>query len=185
MNTTSGQKDLTLTTLLLALASEATLFTTLVMSYLFLRTQNSGTPFIHLGTGDRLIASLNTLVLLASAGLAWGALRAIAAGQDRQLSAYLLGTLALGAVFITGQVFEFAHSGLHIDDTIFGGMFFTLLGFHALHVLAGMTILGLNAARARLGDFSIQRHTAITVGTWFWYFVVAVWVVLYGILYLV
>jgi len=39
--------------------------------------------------------------------------------------------------------------------------------------------------RANLGDFTARRHAAVQVGAWFWYFVSAVWVVLFTALYLV
>jgi cytochrome c oxidase subunit III len=185
MNATTRSNNLAQSTLLLALSSEAALFTTLVMSYLFLRTQASSAPFSRFGSADLLVASLNTLVLLASAVFAWGAARAILADNRRRLIVCLLAALALGALFVSGQVYEFTHSGLHIDSSVFGAAFFALISFHALHVLAGITILVINLARTWVGDFSARRHVGITVGTWFWYFVTAVWVVLYCVLYLV
>jgi cytochrome c oxidase subunit 3 len=98
---------------------------------------------------------------------------------------FLVITLGLGAAFVAGQVFELNHSGIQISRTVFGAAIFALISFHALHVLAGMTLLGLNLARARLGDFTAYRHIAIAIGTWFWYFVTAVWVVLFCVLYLI
>lgn len=177
--------SLTQSTLLLVLSAETALFGTLVMSYLFLRGGGSDMPFTRPQPIDLMIASLNTLVLLGSAALAWKAHRAITLGNLEQLKTYLLMTFLLGAIFFTGQVFEFKHSGMRIDTSTFGAIFFALISFHALHVLAGMTLLGLNYARARLSDFSANRHVAITVGTWFWYYVVAVWLVLFTVLYLV
>ena len=59
-------------------------------------------------------------------------------------------TLLLGLAFVAGQVFEFGHAGLQIDDQGLGAVFFTLMGFHALHVLAGVVFLVINLARAAL-----------------------------------
>ena len=85
---------------------------------------------------------------------------------------------------MAGQIIEFNHAGLHIDDQAFGGVFFTLIGFHALHLLAGVFFLGLNLIRANLGDFSGERYEAVELGSWFWYYVTAVWVVLFMALYI-
>jgi cytochrome c oxidase subunit 3 len=52
-------------------------------------------------------------------------------------------------------------------------------------VLAGVFFLALNLLRAQLGDYSAQRHEAVETGTWFWYYVCAVWVVLFTALYLI
>ena len=172
-------------TLLLVLGAETVLFGTLVMTYLFLRSGGSSVPFSHPGSPDRLIAALNTLVLLGSAVFARQALKAITGDRSAQLKTNLLLALSLGALFIAGQVFEFDRSGMRVNDFAFGGVFFALIGFHALHVLAGMIVLALNYARARLGDFNSRHHVAITGGTWFWYYVVMVWLVLFMVLYLV
>jgi cytochrome c oxidase subunit III len=173
------------TTLFLVIAAETVLFGTLVMSYLFLRGGGSTMQFTHPQPLDLLIAGSNTLILLASAAFARGALQAIARADVRGLVRNLLLALGLGAIFIAGQVFEFRHAGMRIGDLAFGGVFFALISFHAAHVLAGMTVLGLNLVRANLGDFNDHRHTAITAGTWFWYYVTAIWLVLFIVLYLV
>ncbi len=180
-----NRRSVLFTTLLLVLGAETVLFGTLVMSYLFFRSGGSSWHFTHPGTFDLLIAGLNTLILLASAFFARNGLLAITRGHVEALKKSLMVALALGAVFVAGQVFEFNHSGMRIDDAAFGGVFFALIAFHALHVLAGMSVLGLNFARARLGDFSAKQHTAITAGTWFWYYVAAIWVVLFAVLYLI
>jgi heme/copper-type cytochrome/quinol oxidase subunit 3 len=181
----SKRASLTQTTLFLVLSAETALFGTLVMSYLFLRSGGSESVFTHPRPVDVMIASLNTLMLLVSAVFARNAQRAISQGQLKRLQTCLLLPLLLGALFFAGQVFEFRHSGMRIDVSTFGAIFFALISFHALHVLAGMTVLGLNYARARLGDFRADRHVAITAGAWFWYYVVGVWIVLFTVLYLV
>lgn len=172
-------------TLILVLGAETVLFGTLVMTYLYLRSGGSSLPFSHPQPFDTLLAGLNTVVLLGSAAFARSAQRAIARDHAGWLKTNLMLALALGTIFIAGQVFEFNHAGMQVNDRAFGGIFFALIGFHALHVLAGMTVLALNAVRARLGDFSARRHTAITAGTWFWYYVAAVWLVLFTVLYMV
>ena len=93
--------------------------------------------------------------------------------------------MLLGLLFVAGQIYEFSHAGLRIDDPAFGGVFFTLMGFHAIHVLAGVVFLTLNYLRAGLGDFSAERYEVVELGTLFWYYVTAVWFVLFAALYLI
>jgi cytochrome c oxidase subunit III len=173
------------TTLLLVLGAETVLFGTLVMTYLFLRSGGSNMHFSHPKPLDLIVASLNTLVLLASAAIARRAQQAIGQGHVDRLKKNIIFALALGAMFIIGQIFEFEHAGMRIGDMSFGGVFFALVSFHALHVLAGMSVLGLNLVRAKLGDFTAARHVAVTAGTWFWYYVTGIWIVLFTVLYLV
>jgi cytochrome c oxidase subunit 3 len=173
------------TTLLLVLASETVLFGTLVMSYLFLRGGASSMTYVRPGALDTGIAAANTLVLLVSAVAARSSLAAIGRDDVRGMKRGLLLAFLLGLVFVAGQIFEFRHSGMSVRDFSFGGVFFALISFHAAHVLAGMLLLGLNLARAQAGDFSARRHVAVTAGTIFWYYVAAVWVALFAVLFLV
>ena len=63
-------------------------------------------------------------------------------------------TIALGVVFIVGQGREYLHlfnQGLTVGTDLFATTFFTLTGFHGLHVCVGLVgllvVLGLGLAR--------------------------------------
>lgn len=169
-------------TLLVVLSSETILFGTLLMVYLFMRANRADDVFSE--RADVLVPILNTVVLLLSAGAAWWSANVIQRGHTEKLKTGLLVTLVLGLVFVTGQVIEFSRSGMQPDDQAYGGVFFTLIGFHAVHVMIGVIILAINTVRAQLGDFNARQHIAVDVGTWFWYYVAGVWVVLFAALYL-
>jgi cytochrome c oxidase subunit 3 len=165
------------------LASESVFFATMLVAYISLRNQTIW-PVEH--TLVRLTIPLaNTAILLVSTIAAWRGTVSIREGKTAALNGWLLSTLVLGLVFVAGQVYEFSRAGMRINDQAFGGVFFTLMGFHGLHVLAGVVFLIINLARARLGDFSPTRYDAVEIGTWFWYYVAAVWIVLFAALYLV
>jgi len=168
--------------LVVILLSESVFFATLLVAYAALRDQNNW-PMVH--TIQRLtIPIVNTIILLLSLTPASRAITNARSGQQSALLGSMALTLLMGLLFVAGQVYEFSHQGLQIDDQIFGGVFFTLMGFHALHVIAGMVFLAINFIRARLGDFSSTRYNVIELSTWFWYYVTAVWIVLFAALYL-
>lgn len=169
--------------LLVAMGTETVFFLTLLVAYAALRNEVQWNVPHNL---SRLTVPLvNTIILLLSAvGASWSN-KAIRDDNMPALQAGLTITLLLGLVFVTGQIYEFSHAGLRISDQAFGGVFFTLMGFHALHVLGGIVFLALNLARARLGDFSAKRHEAVELGNGFWYYVTAVWLVLFAALYLI
>jgi cytochrome c oxidase subunit 3 len=187
MNVSVSNKPITTAqvTLLLVLAAETTLFGTLLMAYLYLRTSPAAETFTPAPLLDVLLAGMNTVILLMSAFTAHRAMRAIRNDNVIGLNANLTTTLALGLLFVFGQAVEFSHSGMAPDDPAFGGVYFTLIGFHALHVLAGGVVLVVNRVRAQLGDFDSRHYVSVQVGMWFWYYVVAVWLVLYAVLYVV
>jgi len=168
--------------LFIILTSESVFFATLLVAYAALRDQNNW-PMDH-SLGRLTIPLINTALLLLSV---IPAARAIINVRNEKRHALLNSmnlTLILGLIFVAGQVYEFSHAGLHIDDQAFGGVFFTLMGFHALHVLAGEVFLIINLIRAKLGDFSSHHYSSIELGTWFWYYVTIVWLVLFVALYL-
>ena len=166
------------------LASESIFFLTLVAAYFYLRSDSSAWPVFSSWQRLALPVANTALLIFSAIAFALG-LSAIRRNRVGALKSWLAITLACGLVFVGGQVLEFSRSGMQVGDQAFGGVFFTLMGFHAVHVLAGVIMLAFLLWQASLGDFSARRHAAIQVGAWFWYFVTAVWVVLFTALYLV
>jgi cytochrome c oxidase subunit III len=170
--------------LLLLLGSESVLFWILIMVYVFLRSSHLQATAAF--TAPQLaLPALNTAVLLLSAALAGWGLHGVRSGNRSALQAGLAAALLLGLIFVGGQVIEFRRSGMAPGDRGAGGIYLTLIGFHAVHVLAGVMFLAINWWRVRLGDFGTHDHIAVEIGTYFWYFVTAVWLVLFAALYLV
>jgi len=169
--------------LLITLATESVFFITTLVAYAALRDQV--TWMISRSISRLSIPLLNTSILLISTIIAWRSEKSILVEKKNHLQNGLLVASVLGILFIFGQIYEFNHAGMQINDPSFGGVFFTLIGFHAAHVLAGVFFLILNMIRARLGDFSANNHEAVILGNWFWYYVVAIWIILFMALYLI
>ena len=169
--------------LFIVLASESVFFATLLVAYVALRGQTNWVMDHSLGRLT--IPLLNTAILIVSAIPARLVILNIRDGKQSAAFTAMISTLLLGLVFVAGQIFEFSHAGFRIDDQAFGGVFFTLMGFHALHVLAGGVFLVINAIRIRLGDFSVHTYSSLELSTWFWYYVIGVWLVLFAALYLI
>jgi cytochrome c oxidase subunit 3 len=171
--------------LFVVLACETFFFGTLLSAYLYLRASVPGWPLTHAPLSQIAVPIANTILLGLSLLPMALAVRAVEKGKLKSTQTWLAVVLVMGLVFIAGQAFEFIRSGMSPSDQAFGGVFFTLMGFHALHLLAGIIMLVMLAIRTHLGDFTRRRHIAIDVGAWFWYYVVAVWVVLFATLYLI
>lgn len=167
--------------LLIILISESVFFATLLVAYAALRNEFNW-PVEH-SLARLTIPFINTAIFLISLLPAWRTLISVRADKKAALQTWQITTLTLGLLFVVGQIYEFNHAGLKIDDQAFGGVFFTLMGFHALHVLAGIIILTINIIRTHLNDFSAANHEAVEIGSLFWYYVVGVWVVLFVALY--
>lgn len=96
----------------------------------------------------------------------------------------LLLAIALGAIFVVFQGAEWVallSEGLTVRSSTLGSFFYLIVGTHALHAVAALGGLLWTARRLREGRLS---QAAFSTAQVFWYFVVAVWPVLYWRVYL-
>ena len=127
-----------------------------------------------------------TLVLFASSFTYWRAEASFRQGAPGRLKLWLLATILLGSVFLFGQAQEFLglfHRDINLSSGTFGTSFFTLTGFHGLHVLAGLVILSILVVLAFLGDYDRPKSTVISTVGIYWHFVDIVWAVVFTVVY--
>ncbi|MEW5962844.1 MAG: cytochrome c oxidase subunit 3 [Pseudomonadota bacterium] len=131
------------------------------------------------GSLDRLAGAINTMVLLTSGLAAALAVHARAQGCIASARRRLAGAAALGVVFLAVKVVEYGHkhaAGIGFNTNTFFTLYYLTTGFHALHVVAGILILAIVAARPSLDN--------IETGAAFWHMVDLVWVLLFPVIYL-
>ncbi|HEX6544038.1 MAG TPA: cytochrome c oxidase subunit 3 [Ktedonobacterales bacterium] len=170
------------------LASEAIFFANLIASYLYLRIRVTGGGASWIPSGvefDRTLPLINTFILLASSFPMHYAARSITRGNKRGLTIGLILTVILGSIFLSGQAWEYTHADFSPSTGVFGSTFFTLTGFHGAHVTAGVLFLLICFFRSLRGDFSKDRHFAVSAAEMYWHFVDVVWVLLFTVLYLI
>ena len=172
----------------LFLASEVMLFGALFASYILTRTGAPSWP-----RGDTILnvslATFNTIVLIASSVtmvMAWASLGRQSLPAFRL---YMGLTLLGGALFLLVKAFEygdkFSH-GLYPATSNFLGLYFTLTGLHALHVIAGMVVnFYLWLPGVRMWSSNPARFTnRVEVAGIYWHFVDLVWIFIFPVLYL-
>lgn len=126
---------------------------------------------------------LFTVVLVSSSFVAYGAERALAERRLWLFRALWLLTMAMGTVFLVGQGLEWAGLPFGLQSGVFGGSFYLLTGFHGLHVLTGILLMGLMLVRSfRPGNYNSGEAGVISVSL-FWHFVDVIWVVLFLLIY--
>jgi heme/copper-type cytochrome/quinol oxidase subunit 3 len=67
-------------------------------------------------------------------------------------------------------------SGVDVSTNLFSTTFFTLTGFHGLHVFFGLVALLIFLWLAWQGDFALDRAPALAAAGYYWHFVDIVWV---------
>lgn len=173
--------------LLMFLGAEAMFFAGLIGAFLVFRIGSSTWPPPFQPRLPVLVTGINTVILLCSGFTMHQALRAIQAGQLPLLIRRLLLTALLGTLFLTIQGYEWVRLvqfGLTMSSGIYGSTFYTLIGCHGLHVLGAVVWLALVLVQARRGRFDWRNHTGIELCSMYWTFVVGLWPVLYGLVYL-
>jgi cytochrome c oxidase subunit I+III len=168
------------------LLSEGFFFLMLILAYLFYNSHamNGPTPT---STLDAKRTGIFTLCLLASSFTIWLAEKKLRAKKPVAFR-WLLGlTILLGAIFLVGQGREYLRiydSGVVISSNLFATTFFTLTGFHGLHVCVGLIALLVLMGLGLAGDFKSGRIEAVKSIGLYWHFVDAVWLVVYSVIYL-
>jgi cytochrome c oxidase subunit 3 len=134
---------------------------------------------------ELLLPTLNTVILLVSSFTFHRAGSALRRNDGDGCQRWLLITAALGFSFLAGQMEEYFSLPFGLTDNLFASTFYAITGFHGLHVtLGGLMILivwwqSRQGGRVRAGDpFPLEAAEL------YWHFVDGIWVVLYGILYL-
>ena len=142
-------------------------------------------PFTTIGPWP--IPTINTALLLLSGVTLTIAHHALLAGRRGKTIFWLAATIALGAIFMVLQGYEYMHAyrdlNLKLTSGIFGSTFFMLTGFHGFHVTVGALMLTWVLGRLIKGDFTPEHHFAFEGAAWYWHFVDVVWLLLYVVVY--
>jgi cytochrome c oxidase subunit III len=175
--------------LLSFLVSEVALFGTLIVSYLvYLGHDVMGGPTPAKALSPSL-ALCSTACLLASSGTVHVAEKALGRGNQGGFVLWWLATIILGLLFLGGTAYEWhgmiVNDGLTISRNLFGTTYYTLVGLHALHVTAGVTIMLVVLLLALRRQVTSANRDAVGLVSWYWHFVDGVWVVVFTVVYLV
>ncbi|WP_157470597.1 cytochrome c oxidase subunit 3 [Cyclobacterium amurskyense] len=139
---------------------------------------------MHLNT---LLGTSNTLILLVSGYTMARAVAAFRSG-DKQKAKWLIKiTLIGGALFLALKSYEYYEklaSGLEMWDNMFYTFYWLLTGFHLVHVVVGMVILGymsfkIDARKSPTDELDLESGAA------FWHMCDLIWLLLFPSLYLI
>lgn len=129
----------------------------------------------------------NTIILLLSAFMLTRAQRALSQQKHRRACFWTLITVFLGAVFLFGQMLEYAHAmteqGITLNSSIYASTFYILTGFHGAHVAISSVFLLVVALRLGMGHFQPKTYFAFQAATWYWNLVDVVWWALFLFVY--
>lgn len=163
---------------LVVLGSITMLFITLLVSYSVLRIRAGF--WLKPGTGSlpMIIGIINTIILLISS---WTYSNGLKAGRRSNITLHKKWTgwtFGLGILFLAMQINLWRiliKSGFTAQSDIIGSVFFTLTGFHGLHIVAGVITVGWVFLKATHSYYHLH---AKLVGI-FWHFLDILWICLF------
>ena len=131
----------------------------------------------------------NTLILVLSSVTCQMGVWAAERADVRKLRFWFMVTFVMGAIFIGGQIFEYAEltrEGLTLSSSSYGSVFYLTTGFHGLHVTGGLIAFLFAIASSYSGKvFTHAKATRAIVVSYYWHFVDVVWIGLFAMIYLI
>ena len=151
-------------------------------------------------TSEIWAGTLNTVVLITSSLTVALAIHFVRAGHQRAAVVCLLITLAFALVFLGVKAIEYtAHfhehqlpgryyrfEGVRLPGAeMYWAVYFLMTGLHGLHVLIGMSVLGVIAWRTARGHYTPHYYLGIELAGLYWHLVDLIWIFLFPLLYLI
>lgn len=171
----------------LFLGSECLLFGGLISTYMLYRgriTQGPRPSQIF----DIPFTSVSSFVLLMSSLTMVLAVTSAQRKDNERTKLWLTITALLGATFVGGQVYEFTafyNEGLGFTTNLFSSSFYTLTGFHGVHVTVGVImLLSLRGIISKDKDTGDRPEVVELIGL-YWHFVDIVWIIIFTLVYLI
>jgi len=169
----------------LFIASEAFFFLSLIVAYVYFwqaaNFREEALTHLNIKT-----SGVFTALLIASSLTFFLAERYHRRQKIATSKLWLFATLLLGIVFLLGQAHEYYHLITH-DITLskdeFGTSFFTLTGFHGLHVLLGLIMIGIITGLVFQGHLKNDESKVLATAGIYWHFVDGVWLVVFTLVY--
>jgi cytochrome c oxidase subunit 3 len=181
---TEGHADARLFGLATFLVADGMTFAGFFAAYLTFRAVNplpSGSNYEL----ELVLPTINTALLILSSFTFHRAGRALLTDRLPACRFWLGISAGLGVAFLAGQMVEYFHLPFGLTDNLFASTFYALTGFHGLHVTLGVIcILVVLLQVGRTGTVSPRTPFGLEAAELYWHFVDGIWVVLYGLLYL-
>lgn len=168
------------------LLSEVAFFSTLIAAYVAFMGKDVVGPTPTEALSLPLVI-VTTICLLSSSVVIHLAERSLNRGQQRSFCILLAATIALGVSFLVGTAVEWRslinEHHLTISRNLFGTTYYTLVGFHGLHVTIGVIAMLIVLVLSLGRELTKQPYAGVGLVAWYWHFVDAVWIVVFLVVY--
>jgi len=162
---------------------EGTAFALAIGAYFFLRTRVPTWPPGGIAPPDLRWGTINTLILLVSCVPNQLARRAAERIDLAAVRLWLVAAIAVGIGFNAVRIVEFKSLNVLWNTDAYGSIVWMLLGLHTTHILTDVADTTVLAALMFIGPIEEKRFVDVEENSVYWYFVVAAWLPIYGVIY--
>ncbi len=166
------------------LLSESVIFVSFFVTYVLLRWKNPNWFPAGVSGLDIPRAAINTVILVSSSVVIFFAERALDRHKLITFRRLWLLTVALGVIFLIGQVIEWRNMPFGLDAGLAGATFYLITGFHGMHVFTGIVLLLYMYFRSLVPGNYNAGHQGVSAVSLFWHFVDVIWIILFVLLYI-
>lgn len=176
------------------LATDGMSFSGFLLAYAVLRAKSDSWPNPIEALGGVHLSGIMTFILICSSVSMVMSIDCCKRKDRQGMLNWLLATIGGGAVFLGIQVYEYIHlvqemgmtfSTYAHGDNLFSATFFSITGFHGLHVLTGVLYLCWMYSLAHKGEFDNGNYNKLEIAGLFWHFVDLVWILVFTFVYLI
>ncbi len=182
----------------LFISTEMILFGGLFLLYSMYRLKNPAD--FHAGSLElnRVLGTLNTVILITSSLTVALAIAALARGRPNQSALLVVATIACAFGFLTVKAFEWTakfHHGLYPNakellslskgENLFFGLYYLMTGLHAVHVIVGIGVLSVMLIRILRGTITTGNPIYLVNSGLYWHLVDIIWIFLFPLFYLI
>ena len=146
---------------------------------------------------DRLVGTVNTIILLTSSLTVAMSITAIQEGKKNLTLVLVAITVVLAFAFLANKYFEWDHkilAGIYPGSpeltnkpqgvVLYFGLYFVMTGLHALHVIIGMVVLIVMMVFVKTGSIHKGSFVRLEAGALYWHLVDIIWIFLFPLFYL-
>ena len=168
----------------LFLASELMFFAALFAAYYALRANRAQwpPPMVHLNIAE---ASFGTSLLFVASAVIVLSTRAIDRGNFAAARCWTASAIVAATGFVAQSLHGYAENNFGISTNAYGSIYYTMTGFHLVHVIAGIAILTALLVGMRSSALTTNRRAGAEAMTYYWHFVFVVWLGIFATVYLV
>jgi len=168
----------------LFLSSELMFFAGLFAAYFDLRSGTAVWPpgDVHLNITE---SGISTLLLALSSGSALLMTRALSRNRVKLARTFLGAAIVLGIAFLAIAMHGWSTNAFLVGTHAYGSVFYAMTGFHALHVAAGILLLGALFFGVSSPAFRSNHRAGAEAISYYWHFVFIVWLGIWGTIYLI